>query len=584
MRKIVLSFTLLLAALFTSPVFCQVGIGTMSPDKTAALDVTWENNPLGALIPRMSEAERDNIEDPANGLLIFNTDENCINAYDAVNIQWNSLCGGIAKSVFTASCDGVKSYGAYIKDTPLNNSNYLTLMVDVTKAGIYTVSVTTSNGYGFNTSGTFLNTGIQQVSLSGQGKPLEVSDPGDAITLTLNGVEQFCPSVVIPVLPAIATYTMSCGNAKVNGVYQLGVPLNNTNTMTLPVIVTDISTGGSWSITTNKINGVSFSGFGTFTSTGVQTVTLQGTGTPTSTTSANLTLSSNSGGEVETTCNVTVIMAIPSKTVLTLGNGIYNFANTNAGPNYMLKAVINYGTQDNSTVKYVQPFNFTNGDTFSDAALTNLLTGANPPDIVITGYPWDPTNNATIAQTFLNYLNNGGVVLMFCQQTGFTQAIVRTIFGDNSLTVSSNGGTAGSRYLIPLLNNDPIINGPFGNIGGKYWGEDASTTSTIPNIANNPNITVYSTSPNNGNVTAFRHNTLSLFWIGDGGLNAWGGLTNTSTTTYPFMMNANYVPVEKSNYGPGSFSTTNGSGPIINSILTANAVAWAIQMAQAKGK
>ncbi|MCL2598242.1 MAG: hypothetical protein FWD66_11470, partial [Paludibacter sp.] len=200
MKKIEVLFILVLTALFTNPVFCQVGIGTMVPDKSAALDV--KSSELGMLIPRMSETERDNINNPANGLLIFNTTEGCLNSYDKDNDQWNSLCGGVAKSVFTVDCDSDKIdvYGAYMQGGNLNSSNYMTMTVDVTKAGAYTLSATTTNGYGFYATGTFLSTGPQQVILSGQGSPTNES-AGDAISIAVNGVDWDCGSATPKVIP-----------------------------------------------------------------------------------------------------------------------------------------------------------------------------------------------------------------------------------------------------------------------------------------------------------------------------------------------------------------------------------------------
>jgi len=597
MKKIISMLAVVLTSIFIGQVYAQVAIGKLEvPDESAVLDVVSPTNYyMGVLIPRMSEEDRDKISSPANGLLIYNTDEGCINVYDAINTQWNSLCGGVGKSVFTVGCGDVTVFGTYVKGTPLNNSNYLSVMANVTKAGAYTFTVTTANGYGFNASGTFLNEGIQQISLIGQGSPIDASDPGDIISIIINGVEtDICNSPVIRVLPSVSTYTMNCGNAVVNGVYQLGAPLSSSNTITLPVIVEDITTGGSWSISTNTVNGISFRGFGVFLTTGVQNVILYGTGTPTSTDPTNLRLYSNSAGVVQTECDVTVIIATPPKTILTIGSTFYNPAlYETGGLRKMMLAPGNYGTNPNSVVKYVQPFTFislTTGTTTASATtLAGHLTGPNPPDIVMISYYWVTTASTgeDYADVLLEYLNNKGVVLFYCENSdgGYfvARALMRKIFADENITALANGGGAGTRHLIPILNNDPIINGPFGNVGGKYWGEDASTTTPISGIADNANITIYSKSTATasiGQVTAFRHNSLNLVYVGDGGFNSHNDSNSSSNTTYPFWIDpTTSYPIVNPSYG-GSGSPI---GPIINSIFTANAVAWAIQMAQSNG-
>jgi uncharacterized protein (TIGR02145 family) len=65
----------------------QVGVGTTSPDNSAALEVKATDK--GLLPPRMTEAERDAISNPAEGLAIYNTDDNCLNIYVG---YWRNLC------------------------------------------------------------------------------------------------------------------------------------------------------------------------------------------------------------------------------------------------------------------------------------------------------------------------------------------------------------------------------------------------------------------------------------------------------------------------------------------------------------
>lgn len=61
-----------LLALFAFVANAQVGIGTISPDGSAQLDIQATNK--GLLIPRMSLSDRGTIASPATGLLIFQTD------------------------------------------------------------------------------------------------------------------------------------------------------------------------------------------------------------------------------------------------------------------------------------------------------------------------------------------------------------------------------------------------------------------------------------------------------------------------------------------------------------------------------
>ncbi len=65
-------FTFLAVVLFTATAYAQVGVGTTTPDTSAALDIT--STTKGLLIPRMTETQRDAISSPATGLMIYQTD------------------------------------------------------------------------------------------------------------------------------------------------------------------------------------------------------------------------------------------------------------------------------------------------------------------------------------------------------------------------------------------------------------------------------------------------------------------------------------------------------------------------------
>jgi hypothetical protein len=66
----------------------RVGIGTATPE--GALDVSSTTS--GVIMPRMTQVQRDAIATAVNGMMVYNTDENCMNVYQAG--AWESLCGG----------------------------------------------------------------------------------------------------------------------------------------------------------------------------------------------------------------------------------------------------------------------------------------------------------------------------------------------------------------------------------------------------------------------------------------------------------------------------------------------------------
>jgi hypothetical protein len=66
----------------------NVGIGTATP--AGILDVSSTTS--GVIMPRMTAVQRDAIATPVNGMMVYNTDEDCMNVYQAG--AWQSLCGG----------------------------------------------------------------------------------------------------------------------------------------------------------------------------------------------------------------------------------------------------------------------------------------------------------------------------------------------------------------------------------------------------------------------------------------------------------------------------------------------------------
>ena len=70
MKKITLMCLMLTFTWFS---YAQVGLNTITPDASSALDI--ESTTGGILIPRLTQSQRDAISLPATGLMIFQTDE-----------------------------------------------------------------------------------------------------------------------------------------------------------------------------------------------------------------------------------------------------------------------------------------------------------------------------------------------------------------------------------------------------------------------------------------------------------------------------------------------------------------------------
>ena len=109
-------------------VFGQVGIGTIIPDESAALDVS--DTERGMLLPRITTVERNSIESPAKGLIIYNLTENClqINSGNKISPNWACIEG---RSSFSSTSTTVLSdcsvngfVGNYALDVPLDSITY----------------------------------------------------------------------------------------------------------------------------------------------------------------------------------------------------------------------------------------------------------------------------------------------------------------------------------------------------------------------------------------------------------------------------------------------------------------------------
>jgi hypothetical protein len=219
-----------------------------------------------------------------------------------------SFLSGAPQAVFTyagapGNCTAPSPSGSYGIGVALGSNNFVDLAVNVTTPGAYTVSTNSTNGFSFSASGAFTNMGAQSIRLIGNGTPL-----GSGTNLYTPSNNGCAFPISVTTAGGTSIYTLDCAAAVISGTYTAGVPLGAGNTVTIKA---DVTTAGTYSITTPPINGMTFSKSGTFAVGTGQTIVLTGSGTPASAGSNNFTIGGSS-------CTFTINTVAPPPAVYTL--------------------------------------------------------------------------------------------------------------------------------------------------------------------------------------------------------------------------------------------------------------------------
>lgn len=270
---------------------------TAEPSRGAILEL--ESATKGFLVPRLSTIQRNAISslNRSDGLMIYNKDSGCFNYWSQIQDSWLSLCGTPEPAEFEIlnnQCEELAAHGSLKQGEYLNGSNYLTIPVNVLKAGTYKMDAFTDNGYYFTAEGRFPSVGNYLVSLTGLGVPsrgYENGDLGDQLVIELNSNSSTCTNRYVFVEKAEVNYSIDCTKVQIEGIYNAGKELTRNEKMILEVNVQEM---GYWNITTNVVNGYYFKGNGIFTATGVQRIELIGAGTPEAEASNVFSISTNS--------------------------------------------------------------------------------------------------------------------------------------------------------------------------------------------------------------------------------------------------------------------------------------------------
>lgn len=287
----------------------------------------------------------------------------------------------------------------------------------------------------------------------------------------------------------------------------------------------------------------------------------------------------------------------------------YNISIPGAGSNKVFTSPNNFGING---IFNCEPPVFLYPNVNSDGLLTPNLQAAIDANVDIILLSQDVYINEAKAALLADYVRAGGVLICFWEANGFFDAslqngsatfLMRAIFNNNAITskpinYAGNGYNGGPGAIYRLSDiNDQILNGPFGDVRGLNWGEDASWARAIGNLPADQ-VDVYSTGINQATTaqepnastyaTGFKHKTLNLLFFGDGGFTSaafsgaypnLNGFPGGTATINPFYWNTTtFMPIAKPGYG------ANGANlPVYNSVIFCNVMAWAIERANTNG-
>ncbi|HXB43609.1 MAG TPA: hypothetical protein VNV85_06110 [Puia sp.] len=267
--------------------------------------------------------------------------------------EGNFISSGSLVKDANNNCSAVTVTGLYNAGKKLNDSNFIVVQVHVDRSGNYNIRTDTLNGFSFSGSGSFADTGYVRVKLAGIGNP---TTPG-AELFTVNYGSSMCTiSVQVAEGLLIAAYTLrgspnGCMNDTVIGSYIKGIPLDTSEKI---LVALNVISPGSYFISTDTVNGYSFSGSGILSATGIQTVMLTANGTPI-----------NAG--------IDVFKALAGASTCSFSNTVYTPVVTITNPDHFPLTVNSYWNYDDL---------FNTGDTIGRVIIDTISESGNRYEIM----------------------------------------------------------------------------------------------------------------------------------------------------------------------------------------------------------
>lgn len=394
--------------------------------------------------------------------------------------------------------------------------------------------------------------------------------------------------------PGNFDYFIDCDATKVYGAYVPNVPLTEDNYVEVRVYADTPISNTYYKLYTNTIDGISFSGEGSLnltkdeTGTYSQILKLQGTGMPKTHFPKYLDVFMNTT-ELQS-CDIYVQMAYSPKKIVGASYSNFGYVMDSAYSMDFRLSPYNFGLLPNSIIKSNLLTNFTHitGNAGTDGN-NKLKTALKDADILLIGSTsvgqGDNIYYKNRAQIIADFLRENGVVIFMEQSQGGIEYLFKELYGEDFKLIYQSVKGA-SRFPFTSIPGDAILNGPFGDVNNKYWGQSSFTPMGVGGVPSE-DIMIYSyatmgTSDATENMGAaiFRHLKYNLFFIGSSGFISSDPDRPDQNTGTPFLIDINDHARPITRLGFGSTSP----GPVDNSIFFGNVMNWALERAEFYGK
>jgi uncharacterized protein (TIGR02145 family) len=432
----------------------KLGSNPMTISPSAILEL--ESTTKGFLLPRMTTTQRDAIA-PVAGLTIYNTTINGLQIYDG--LMWSTLSGTdtrvpvLTGIVNGTGASGTMSHGIAIAASAVTQGIQVT--TNASGGGPISISTNAVNGVVFSFSGVLV-AGTSNITLTASGTPVAggtftYTVTSGSVTFTFPRTVEWLPAEIASIAATGASVTLTDGVAA-SGQTQ--------------ALIAQVTKTGSYTLTTNAINGITFSTSGVFTSVGSNNFNLEASGTNIDVVGSPFTISSQS--------NTAPVYSFPFNVNIN-NNGFATFDGGNPTGTMNQSSTIGSGVTQTLNVSVTQRGSYpaisvtTSGVTFSSPG--GIFASVGSAQVVLTA-SGTPSVVGNVVFSFTNPLLGS-----FTREVGIsltTSVLVSPGVSKLFLTHNLGADTA----------PDPSV--PVQGIHGDYyqWGRstivaDASTSSGV---------------------------------------------------------------------------------------------------------